>query len=125
MKKENSNLYVLIGRRIKRIREEKHIKKYVLASELNLSISELDDIEAGRKKISMDTLFSISNILETEMNFFITGIPNNQIIVASEMVDRYINTFKFINGLSSKQKQVFSNMLGQLYLCSSKKYQKK
>ena len=125
MKNKNSNLYVLMGRRIKTIRKEKNIESSALANELNISLSELNAIEAGQVKISMDVLFSISNILETEMNFFITGIPNNQIIIASEMVDKYIDTFKFINSLSSKQKQVFSNMLSQLYLCSSKRCQKK
>ncbi len=114
MVKEKDNPYVSIGARIKKIRIEKNIEKLVLAKKLNISITEDDAIESGHLKLTMDTLFAISNILQTEMNYFLTGIPNNRIVIASNILDEYIETFKFINSLSPKQKQVFSEMLEKL-----------
>ena len=114
MSKGKVNPYTSIGARICKIREEKGITKSVFAKKLNISMGDVDAIEGGHTKLSMDTLFLISNILETEINYFLTGISNSRIIMASNILDDYIAMFKFMESLSPKQKQVFSEMLEKL-----------
>ncbi|MBP3615459.1 MAG: helix-turn-helix transcriptional regulator [Alphaproteobacteria bacterium] len=125
MKKEETNPYALIGSRIKKIRLEKNIDKSFLAEQLDISVASIDSIERGRVKITMDVLFAISDILKTEMNYFLTGIPNSRVVLATHILDNYIEAFKFINSLSPKQKQVFSDMLTKLTSKSSNKQPKK
>ena len=117
---EKTNLYVQIGKRINKIRFSKNISRSILAKKLNISDCEMQNIEAGRKKIEMNTLFRISEILETEMNYFITGIPNNRIIIVSDMMDRYIEVFKFVDSLNPKQRAMFND----IYSDKNKKSQK-
>ncbi|MCR5506316.1 MAG: helix-turn-helix domain-containing protein [bacterium] len=124
MTKEKINPYILIGSRINKVRIEKNIDKSVLARALSITDSDVDSIEKGKSKLTMDALFIISKELKTEMNYFLTGIPNSRVILASDILDKYIEAFKFISGLSDKQKQVFSEMLQNL-ISSSKNSQKK
>ena len=121
---EKTNLYVQIGKRINKIRFSKNISRSILAKKLNISDCEMQNIETGRKKIEMNTLFRISEILETEMNYFITGIPNNRIIIVSDMMDRYIEVFKFVDSLNPKQRAMFNDMLNDIYSDKNKKSQK-
>ncbi len=125
MVNKKEDIYVSVGRRIKKVRVEKNIEKRDLAERLNMSVKDIEAIETGKSRITMDDLFLISNILQTEMNYFITGIPNNHIIIASNVLDKYIETFKFVNSLSPKQKQIFSNMLNKLSFSPSEKISKK
>ncbi|MBR1544351.1 MAG: helix-turn-helix transcriptional regulator [Alphaproteobacteria bacterium] len=127
MKKEKAkvNPYISIGSRIRKVRVEKNIDKSILATALGVTEADIDSIEEGKSRLTMDALFAISKVLETEMNYFLTGIPNSRIIIASDILDKYIEAFKFIDGLSDKQKQVFSEMLENLNSSPTKKLSKK
>lgn len=114
MARKKYNPYILIGERIKKVRIQMKLERSTFAKKINMTEAEIDSIEAGRTKISMDTLFLISTVLETEMNYFLTGISSNRIIIASNILDKYIETFKFIESLSPRQKQVFSKVLDKL-----------
>ncbi len=114
MSKAKYNPYIVIAERIKKVRLDKKIKKTEFAKKIGVQTSDIDSIEAGNTKISLDMLFMISNALGTEMNYLLTGISNERILFASNMLDRYIETFKFIESLTQKQKQVFTKVLDQL-----------
>ena len=114
MERKKYNPYILIGERIKKVRIQMKMERSTFAKKINMTEAEIDSIEAGRTKISMDTLFLISTVLETEMNYFLTGISSDRIIIASNILDKYIETFKFIESLSPRQKQVFSKVLDKL-----------
>ncbi len=55
-----------IGYKIKEIRKNIRISQSKLASKVGISNSYLCDIEAGRKRISVETLIKIADILEIE-----------------------------------------------------------
>ena len=119
------NPYKYIGFRIRKIRLEKNIEKSVMAELLGFSVNEIDAIENGKTKITSDVLFDISNILKTEINYFLTGLENDNIKNATDELEKYIETFKFIESLSPKQKQIFSEMLDRAYNYSPQESEKK
>ena len=119
------NPYKYIGFRTRKIRLEKNIEKSAMAKLLGFTVSEVDAIENGKTKITSDILFDISNILNTEINYFLTGLENDNIKNATDALEKYIETFKFIESLSPKQKQIFSEILDQAYNYSSQESEKK
>ena len=119
MKIEKINPYLVIGERIKSIRCVKNMEIPTFANLINKTEAEVASIESGRMKIDIDLLSDISKALKTEINYFLTGIYNSQIVHASHALDTYLEIFKFINSLSPKQKQNFSEMLEKLRSLSS------
>lgn len=56
-------LYILVGQRIKFIRESKELSQQDLAAKCNFEKSNMSRIEAGRTNLTLKTLFIISNAL--------------------------------------------------------------
>ena len=54
----------VIGRRIKRLREEKGLTQTVLASRLGIGQSYLTDLERGRQKPGTVIVWSLSHLLD-------------------------------------------------------------
>lgn len=65
--------YKFIGRRIKEIRKIKKISQADLAELTDLSVSYICYIENGKKKASLDSLVSISNIMEVSLDSLLYG----------------------------------------------------
>lgn len=65
--------YSLIGKRIKQRRTEKKITQEQLASELSLSTFYISKIENGKSAPTLETLALISNFLELDLAYLITG----------------------------------------------------
>lgn len=63
----------MIGARIKEVRRKKGMTQERLAEKLDVSIGYVSQIERGITKISLDLLGAVSEILETDPSFFISG----------------------------------------------------
>lgn len=105
----------MIGHQIRKLREDRKIKRNDLADRLNIDESTLGKIENNQIKVSADRLLEIAKILEVPINDFFASMPsvnfnNNHINIA------YINQFieaqkenteqqnKFIEELISQNK---------------------
>ena len=122
---KETNPYKYIGSRIHKIRLQKNMGREVFANALGLSVNDIDSIENGIVRITMDVLFNISTILETEINYFLTGLESCNIKEANDALDKYMETFKFMESLSLKQRQIFSKLLDNAHNNSHKKSVKK
>lgn len=105
----------MIGHQIRKLSEDKNIKRNDLADRLNIDESTLGKIENNQIKISADRLIEIAKILQIPINEFFESLPsvnfnNNHINIA------YINQFiesqkessalqiKFVEDLISQNK---------------------
>lgn len=60
--------YFLLGKRIRRFREEKHWTQQLLSEKCDLSTTNISHIERGATKPSLETLVKIANTLEVNIN---------------------------------------------------------
>jgi transcriptional regulator with XRE-family HTH domain len=67
-----SDINILFGKNLKRIRTQKNISQLTLANMAELAHTFINDIENGRKWISSETLARLSNALEIEPYQFFT-----------------------------------------------------
>ena len=65
--------YPLIGKRIKQKRTEKKLTQEQMASDLSISTYYISKIENGKSAPTLETLALISNYLELDLAFLITG----------------------------------------------------
>ncbi|MBR3602963.1 MAG: helix-turn-helix transcriptional regulator [Lachnospiraceae bacterium] len=63
----------MVGKRIREIREYQHLTREQLAEQADISVQFLADIEVGRKSMSINTLFKISNALHVSNDYLILG----------------------------------------------------
>jgi transcriptional regulator with XRE-family HTH domain len=60
----------LIGKRITQLRKKKNLSQQKFAYEADVERSYLTHVEKGRKNISVNTLYKISNALGVSLNEF-------------------------------------------------------
>jgi len=65
--------YQLIGQRIKKCRNEQHIKQDDLAWNAEISASYLSSVENGKGKISLGAITRIANALNVSVDFLLFG----------------------------------------------------
>lgn len=65
--------YALIGQNIKAVRQNRQVSQEQMAEILGVSVSYLSRIERGAKKINLDRLGQISEILNTPVEYFLHG----------------------------------------------------
>lgn len=70
--------YKLIGKRIKKMRKEKHITQEFLAENSDVSVGYISQVERGISKITLDTLYKIADTLELDITEIITGTSTMQ-----------------------------------------------
>lgn len=88
--------YALIGIRIKKVRNEKKITQEQIAGDLSLSTFYISKIENGKCTPTLETLALISNYLEMDLSYLITG--------TSKLEDEYyINQLSQITSKASKK----------------------
>ena len=80
MTEEAKKLYTLVGKSIKNARGKKGLSQDKLAKAVKLTRTSITNIEKGRQKILLDTLWQISSILEVSL---MELIPNPQEIKVS------------------------------------------
>lgn len=65
--------YKIIGNRIKQARVKKGITQEILAEKLGMSPEYCSKIECGKAKVNLERLSQISIILDTEIEYLISG----------------------------------------------------
>jgi transcriptional regulator with XRE-family HTH domain len=65
------NLYEIIGNRIREFREKKQWTQAELSERLQITRSSITNIESGRQKIQLDTLYQIALALNVEIELFL------------------------------------------------------
>ena len=65
--------YGLIGKRIKEHRQRRNLTQEMLAELIEMSPGYISMVETGRKKASLDTLLSVSKVLNITLNELLTG----------------------------------------------------
>jgi transcriptional regulator with XRE-family HTH domain len=68
---------IMIGHKIKAIRELKGFSQDYLATQLNLSQNAISKIEKGEIKLDFNTVCSVADVLETDVNALLNFEPNN------------------------------------------------
>ena len=63
----------LIGKRIKEHRQRRNLTQEMLAELIEMSPGYISMVETGRKKASLDTLLSVSKVLNITLNELLTG----------------------------------------------------
>lgn len=64
------NINALIGKRLQQRREEMRIPIIEIATLLDISVDALIDIEAGRRPLSASALYTCSQVLKVDPNYF-------------------------------------------------------
>ena len=65
--------YVEIGKKIKQKRKEKKYTQSELGEKVNVSTVYISYIENGKEEISLNKLAEIASVLDTNIEYFITG----------------------------------------------------
>lgn len=87
--------FMFIGFKIKKLREQKDISQHLLASELNISQSELSKIENSKtKKIDFLLMYRICAFFQKDFYFF---IENEKQLHNVEKLEESIDNNKIIN----------------------------
>lgn len=82
-----AELKIVIGQRIKEIREREKLTQMKLAERADLSVSYISHIEHGKKSASIETLVNIANELGVTVNEFLYGIQVNDSMVYQTDMD--------------------------------------
>ncbi len=91
--------YKAIGSRIKNKRKETGITQENLAEKLNVTVGYVSQIERGITKVSLGTLANISEVLDCDLAYFVSGIsPSNKIYMQNEFTEKF-------NALDTTQKR--------------------
>jgi transcriptional regulator with XRE-family HTH domain len=61
------DLFEIIGKKIRDFRENMKMSQTVLGEKVELTRSSVANIESGRQKVQIDTLYKIAQILEVEI----------------------------------------------------------
>lgn len=64
MEKQKNDVYVRLGRRLRRFRHEKHFTQEDLAYYVDVSKTTICNIESGQKAMRIETLVALCNVLE-------------------------------------------------------------
>ena len=94
--------YILLGRKIQSIRDEKNISQSALGLMLEPKVTRasIANIEGGKQRVLAHTLVQLSKILETDIND-LTSIEVEENIVSKEDTNREIES-QLLKGLSPK-----------------------
>lgn len=69
--------YNIIGERIKKTRQSKHMTQEMLAEKLDLSVAYLSRIECGSSQLSLKRLDQICEILDINSGYILEGTSTN------------------------------------------------
>ena len=65
--------YELIGKRVKKARQDKDITQERFVEELGVSVSFISQVETGEKRFNLERITEVSKILERPISYFIDG----------------------------------------------------
>lgn len=96
-----NNLNRLVGRHIRTQREYKHLTREKLSEQADISVRFLDDIEGGKKGMSVHTLSKIASALDTSIDSLL--LKNNY--------DNNTTIFQLPKSISEKDLEVAEQIL--------------
>ena len=67
--------YKAIGFRIKKLRIQKNLSQEQLAEQCNISTSFLGHVERGTRKMSLETLVTLSSVLNVSIDYLLADRP--------------------------------------------------
>jgi len=73
-----SEFSILVGKRIRELREKKSITQLQLATEIEINESTFRNYENGRKLPSIYTVYKIACYLDLELNELVEGIQEGE-----------------------------------------------
>lgn len=65
--------FTLLGKRIKEVRQRSKLTQLALADETDLSMQFISSIETGKKKVSLEALVNIAEVLGVTMDELLNG----------------------------------------------------
>jgi transcriptional regulator with XRE-family HTH domain len=84
--------YILIGKRLKKTREEKGITQEKLSEYLNVSNSYVSKIERGKTSLNLNTFSAICDCLGVSMSFILNGsVSSSENYMRNEITDLLSN----------------------------------
>jgi transcriptional regulator with XRE-family HTH domain len=91
-KKTVSKGDIVIGQRIKKIREEKSMTQKKLAEKVMVSPSSITRLESGQTMVSVFTIIKIAEVLNTSISFLLSGdeddLNKSDILEIAKKLDR-------------------------------------
>ncbi len=94
--------FISLGKKIRQSRIKKNITQEKLAEICELSISFIGHIERGTRKLSLESLFKISNALNVSIDFLISDSFSN------DDLQKIINLLQNIKGNSEKTNSYYN-----------------
>ncbi|MBQ7096829.1 MAG: helix-turn-helix transcriptional regulator [Clostridia bacterium] len=70
--------YKALGERIRKARKEKHLTQEHLAELCDLSTAHIGHIERGTRTLSIESLITISSVLNVSIDYLLLNISNKQ-----------------------------------------------
>src|SRR5258707_15497349 len=67
---QRASQILLVGQRIRQLRQARHLRQPDLASRIGITQSDLSRMESGEYKVGLDTLFRILQVFELSMSRF-------------------------------------------------------
>lgn len=100
--------YKLIGKQIKKARNDKKITQEKFAEELDVSVSYISQVESGKKKFNLKRIIEVSKILEKPISYFVEGyeVENN---------DEVSEIISFLNKMSSEKLKLSLELIKLIY----------
>ena len=96
-----TSIYVEIGRRVKTLRLNAKLTQGELAGKANISLSFLGHIERGTRKLSVDTLISLSEALGCSINY-LTNSSEYDNIRLPDMLERAAQRLRDLEELEKR-----------------------
>ncbi len=69
--------YTALGERIRKARKQRHLTQEQLAEECNLSTAHIGHIERGTRALSIESLITISEVLNVSTDYLLLDISNS------------------------------------------------
>lgn len=95
-----------IGKRIRKIREEKEMTRDQLAAAAEITTKFLYELENGKKGLSANTLLKIANALSCSCDYILLGIKGKEASYGIESVDTQL-----LKGFNERQCKIITEIL--------------
>lgn len=74
---KNEFNYAVLGERIRKARKEKHLTQEQLAEACDLSTAHIGHIERGTRALSIESLITISEVLNVSTDYLLLDVSNS------------------------------------------------
>ena len=103
-------VYMALGNRIQDLRKQKGLTQADLAELVKVSLTQMQRYEAKGVQPPANVLLSIANVLDTSVDFLMSGDKNQRVKQALKDAE-LINQFKAVEQMSDKDKGVIKALI--------------